>query len=125
MKLPDGWRDVLNRARDNICPGGTAEAAAYERQIVGPYIDWIFDELEDLEAGLAEIASMPPPQNMIHADIYGTAERRYRPCQNCHEDFKYVSEDNWLCPVCIGLRKEMERRQVVEGWLLDANKVFK
>lgn len=63
--------------------------------------------------------------SMIQADILGQAEKRFRPCQSCHQDFKYKSEDQWICQVCAGQRAETERRQEVEGDLLNANKVMK
>lgn len=60
---------------------------------------------------------------MIHADIYGTAEERFRNCRSigCGKAFKFQFADDFTCPDCRQERAEMERRQGVEGDLLNAN----
>lgn len=54
--VPDGWRDVLDRARESIGAGSLQENANTERQHVEPYLDGIYDELEALENGAAPAA---------------------------------------------------------------------
>lgn len=64
---------------------------------------------------------------MITADIYGQSDQRFRNCMTigCGKAFKFQSEDDFTCPDCRQERAEMERRQGVEGDLLNANKVLK
>lgn len=64
---------------------------------------------------------------MITADIYGQSDQRFRNCMTigCGKAFKFQSEDDFTCPDCRQERAEMERRQGVEGDLLNANKVFR
>lgn len=107
MKLPDGWQEVLQRARDNICPGGDGISAAHERQIVEPYIDWIFDELADLEAGCMEVSM-----------IYEKPLRR--DCIDCQTNFKIIDECEFRCATCKEKIRKMQLRVEAGNSLLDA-----
>lgn len=55
--VPDGWRDVLDRAREGIGAGALQENANTERRHVEPYLDGIYDELEALEKDSAAPAA--------------------------------------------------------------------
>ena len=44
--------DVVQQARDNICAGGDATSRQYEESIVGPYLDGVHDELNDIASDL-------------------------------------------------------------------------
>jgi len=46
---PEGWRDVIERARNAIGAGSDGIHAEGERSTVEPYLDGIYEELEALE----------------------------------------------------------------------------
>lgn len=76
-QVPDGWRDVLQRARDSIGAGTYAEHSATERSYVAPYLDGIFDELAELEQ-----AASPQPAVCQHRGGC-TSRRDHVVCKSC------------------------------------------
>lgn len=62
VAVPDGWREVIENARDSIGAGALQENANTERRYVEPYLDGIYDELEALEKAAAPAAPAPAAQ---------------------------------------------------------------
>jgi hypothetical protein len=60
---------------------------------------------------------------MVHADIYGESESRYRNCMTigCGKSFKFQHADDWVCPGCKTQRAELIRRDRVNEGLFNAN----
>lgn len=63
--LPKGWRDVIDHARNHICPGGLAENRQHEESIVLPHLDGVWDELEALEADYQN-ATVDALRHLLH-----------------------------------------------------------
>ena len=58
---------------------------------------------------------------MLHADISGIAENRYRDCIDCDKSFKKPHEGEYRCESCRAKVLEDERRDRAGKQLLDAN----